>query len=375
MRVPLLLRTILLFGLAWPGACAAHDIHFTGIKMIWAADGLTVSVLTPASRLAMPNSGKTDYDAALRRRLSLRLNGAEFTPGRATLMVDRHNDMVMWQARSDGPVSRIEVLTRLYPEDPASREIVSVFRQGQLVQEAILDASHPSLALGERAPNVSPLTVAGRFTREGVLHVMGGMDHVCFLFGLLLLGGSLRQLLKTITAFTLAHSVTLSLAATGVFAPPPRLVEPLIALSIVAIALENLRVRTAQDRDRKADRRPWIAFGFGLIHGFGFAGALAEVGLPREALGWRWPRSTSAWRSGRAPSCSSSRRCWRSSRAGGTLCIVTPSSSDRAPSPRRAVSGSSSAFSARERHEKKRGQAAWPAPRLRAPTGPPTARC
>ena len=161
-----------------------------------------------------------------------------------------------------------------------------MYRNGELVQEAILDASHPSSSSAKHAPSVSPLTVAGRFVREGVLHIFGGIDHVCFLFGLLLLGGSLRQLLKTITAFTLAHSVTLSLAATGVFSPSPRLVEPLIALSIVAIALENLRVRTAQDRDKKADRRPWIAFGFGLIHGFGFAGALAEVGLPREALGW-----------------------------------------------------------------------------------------
>ena len=281
MRAKVLPLVVLLLLLGWPGVCAAHDIHLTGIKMIWSADGLTVSILTPASRLAT-----ADYDAALRRRLSLRLNGVPFQPGRATLMVDRPNDMVMWQARSDGPVSRIEVLNRLYPEDPASREIVSVFRAGQLVQETILDASHPSLVLGERARRVSPFAVAGRFMREGILHIFGGIDHVCFLFGLLLLGGSLRQLLKTITAFTLAHSVTLSLAATGVFTPSPRLVEPLIALSIVAIALENLRVRTAQDRDQKADRRPWIAFGFGLIHGFGFAGALAEVGLPREALGW-----------------------------------------------------------------------------------------
>jgi hypothetical protein len=89
-----------------------------------------------------------------------------------------------------------------------------------------------------------------------------------------------------VTAFTLAHSITLSLAATGVFSLPSRFVEPVIALSIVAVAITNFKAPKDDEAKARRDFRPWLAFGFGLIHGFGFAGALAEVGLPRESLGW-----------------------------------------------------------------------------------------
>jgi hypothetical protein len=91
----------------------------------------------------------------------------------------------------------------------------------------------------------------------------------------------LTRLLGIVTAFTLAHSVTLSLAALGVLNPPTRLIEPVIALSIVYVGIDNLMVgKTGRDM------RAWIAFFFGFIHGFGFAGVLREFGLPRQALGW-----------------------------------------------------------------------------------------
>ena len=89
------------------------------------------------------------------------------------------------------------------------------------------------------------------------------------------------RVLKVATAFTLAHSITLALAATGSVSIPSRFVEPLIALSIVYIGIENLR-----SRGRAKDRRTLLAFGFGLIHGLGFASVLREFGLPREALAW-----------------------------------------------------------------------------------------
>ena len=152
-------------------------------------------------------------------------------------------------------------------------------------------------------PKLSKISVAGQYIWQGVMHILSGPDHIAFVLGLLLLGGSLRSLLKTVTAFTLAHSITLSLAATGVWNPSPRIVEPLVALSIVAIAVDNLRPRkslepgcvpTGRDaiNDSGAapgaapvrDYRPYYAFCFGLVHGFGFAGALTEVGLPANAL-------------------------------------------------------------------------------------------
>jgi len=95
-----------------------------------------------------------------------------------------------------------------------------------------------------------------------------------------LLGGSYRRLLAVVSAFTLAHSVTLSLAALNIFTPPARLVEPAIALSIVYVGADNLMVRGGRDI------RAWIALAFGLVHGFGFASVLREMELPSRALAW-----------------------------------------------------------------------------------------
>lgn len=111
----------------------------------------------------------------------------------------------------------------------------------------------------------------------GVEHILTGFDHLVFLLGLILVGGRLRSLIGVISAFTLAHSITLALAALSVFAPSPRLVEPAIALSIAYVGIENLFVTDARKRWR-------ITFPFGLIHGFGFAGALRQIALPRAQV-------------------------------------------------------------------------------------------
>jgi hypothetical protein len=128
---------------------------------------------------------------------------------------------------------------------------------------------------------------------EGVWHIWIGFDHILFLLSLLLpavlvrreqhwepapsLKGSLFEVLKVVTAFTLAHSITLSLAVLGVITLPSRFVESVIAASVVVAALNNLR--------GTVDRRRWVmAFVFGLVHGFGFASVLADLGLPQGAL-------------------------------------------------------------------------------------------
>ena len=112
-------------------------------------------------------------------------------------------------------------------------------------------------------------------------HILIGPDHLLFLVGLLLLGGTIRQLLLVVTAFTIAHSITLSLAALRMVIPPANAIEPAIALSVVYVGADNLLV-SAGGRDTRA----WIAFAFGLIHGFGFANVLREMDLPSRALGW-----------------------------------------------------------------------------------------
>jgi hypothetical protein len=129
---------------------------------------------------------------------------------------------------------------------------------------------------------------AGRFLRLGAEHIFQGSDHIAFLVGVLLLGGTFRQLLGIVTAFTVAHSVTLGLATLGWIVPPPRLIEPLIALSIVAVAAENLvalRSPLSSERVAAAIAHRWrLTFGFGLVHGFGFAVALRALELPRALL-------------------------------------------------------------------------------------------
>jgi hypothetical protein len=187
---------------------------------------------------------------------------------------------------SGAPGRTIRVTSRLFPYDPLHESFISVRRNGTLVGEAILTLQQPSaeLALDGRQ---SRLDVIKRFTRSGIEHIAIGPDHVLFLIGLLLLGGTFWQLVRIVTAFTIAHSVTLTLAALDMISLPAGLIEPLIALSICVVAVDNL-IRGVPDSpsDAPRDHRIWIAFGFGLIHGFGFANVLRELALPRAALGW-----------------------------------------------------------------------------------------
>jgi hydrogenase/urease accessory protein HupE len=121
--------------------------------------------------------------------------------------------------------------------------------------------------------------VAGTYFGLGVEHILAGVDHLLFVLALLLLTKGTWRLVKTVTAFTVAHSITLGLATLGTVHVPSRPVEALIALSIVFVAAEIVQARSG--RAGLAARMPWIvAFIFGLLHGFGFAGALSEVGLP-----------------------------------------------------------------------------------------------
>jgi hydrogenase/urease accessory protein HupE len=119
------------------------------------------------------------------------------------------------------------------------------------------------------------------FFLMGVEHILLGWDHLLFLICLLLLGGSFWGLIRIVTAFTVAHSITLAAAALGVVTLPSRLVESVIALSIAYVAAENIFLR-----DRAASKRWLVAFVFGLVHGFGFASVLKDAGLPQEGLIW-----------------------------------------------------------------------------------------
>ncbi len=119
--------------------------------------------------------------------------------------------------------------------------------------------------------------IAWQYTQLGFTHILPyGLDHILFVLGLFLLSAHWKPLLIQVTSFTVAHSITLGLSIYGVFSLPPTVVEPLIAASIVYVAVENIIT------SRLHPWRPFVVFGFGLLHGMGFAGVLHEVGLPRS---------------------------------------------------------------------------------------------
>jgi hydrogenase/urease accessory protein HupE len=123
-----------------------------------------------------------------------------------------------------------------------------------------------------------------RFLKLGIEHIFAGYDHIAFLIGLLLLGGSVKRLVGIVTAFTVAHSITLALAALNILAPSPKVIEPLIAASILFVGLEDLWALRKKQSDAALRHRWMITFGFGLVHGFGFASVLRELDLPRAVL-------------------------------------------------------------------------------------------
>ena len=154
-----------------------------------------------------------------------------------------------------------------------------------LVRIEFADGASWVTRLTPQAPQVripehqSRSSVAVIYLVLGVEHILLGIDHLLFVLALLLITRGIRRLALTITAFTVAHSITLALATLGFVRMPPPPVEAVIALSIVFVAAEILRARRGEEG--LTARAPWIvAFTFGLLHGFGFAGALAEIGLP-----------------------------------------------------------------------------------------------
>lgn len=147
------------------------------------------------------------------------------------------------------------------------------FKNGDEAQE-VLTPANPAFVVDAHTGAAVPAYLA-----LGVEHILTGIDHLLFVLGLLLLSSGWRPLLKTITAFTVAHSITLAATALRLVQVNPQLIEALVAYSILFLAVEL--VRKWQGKDGITQRQPWlVAFGFGLLHGAAFAGALKEIGLP-----------------------------------------------------------------------------------------------
>lgn len=192
---------------------------------------------------------------------------------------DRTAVELTWRASPGRGVGRLGVRAALFPYDPNHQTFVNVYEDDRLARQEILNAGRQrtDVYTGTRQGKIA---VFRAFVASGIHHIAIGPDHILFIIGLLLLGGGPRRLLLIISAFTLGHSATLSLATLGVVSPPAYVIEPAIALSIVYVGADNLLVGSSG-----RDARAWVALFFGLVHGFGFAGVLRETGLPPGALG------------------------------------------------------------------------------------------
>lgn len=289
-----LLACLSLLFLASPAA--AHPAPFSYVDLQLARDAMDVSVVMHAFDVAH-DLGLASEDAVFEAnfvqthgravvalatsRLALRADGKSLTatPLDVTVLPERRSVRVRLRCAGRWPGS-VDVVAAMFPYDPTHQTFVNIYENGTLTRQAILDAHHTRLT-HYTGSTQGTLAVIRRFVAAGIEHIAIGPDHILFLIGLLLLGGSVTQLLKIVTAFTIAHSITLTLAALGLVSPSSRIIEPAIALSIVYVGIDNLLVRPGS-----RDTRVWIALTFGLIHGFGFASVLREMDLPRRALGW-----------------------------------------------------------------------------------------
>ncbi len=273
--------------LAIAGEAAAHDPGLSRAEVTLGPQGATAEItfarrdvesLVPIDRDGDGVASEVEIAAARAELESLggsllEVGGA--APERLAVEVDA-SDVVRFALTFPVSTAR-EVRTPILDRLPRGhRQHVAVRdASGATVAQGLLAAGRARVDLGGI---VSPGVEPGRFLVLGVEHILAGWDHLLFLLALLLAGGGVRRALGIVTSFTAAHSVALALAAFDVVRVPAAIVEPLIAASIVWVAAENLLRRESRGR--------WsIAFGFGLVHGLGFASALAEAGIAGQALG------------------------------------------------------------------------------------------
>jgi len=185
--------------------------------------------------------------------------------------------------RCAGPATVVDLDNRVFFDLVANHTFIGTLRDGERTFQLRMDGANRRLHFATATTELqeaSTLSLIGEYIALGFEHILGGIDHLLFVFTLVIVARRLLGLAWLVTSFTLAHSLTLTLAALDIVTLWPSFVEPAIALTIIAVALVNIVTRGAQPH------RPWLVFLFGLLHGFGFAGALAEAGLPSHDVPW-----------------------------------------------------------------------------------------
>ena len=300
-RLPSVVICTLTLVLVFSAGIRAHEIGTTRATVLFQDDGrYTVDVVTDAAALAdkleaatgLPpgdDTSVTHIDAVLARtqeafraRVKIRFDGTDVRPAIAWSVVPPAD-------ATTPPVARIRMtgdipagaraFTWAYSWTFASYALVVKHHESDNPATQWLeggDASAP-FPLSAALPRVDRAATAWRYLVLGFTHILPhGLDHMLFVLGIFLLSGRTRTVLWQVSAFTVAHSITLGLSMFGIISAPPAIVEPLIAVSIAYVAIENVFLR---------ELRSWriaLVFAFGLLHGLGFAGALKELGLPRS---------------------------------------------------------------------------------------------
>ena len=214
--------------------------------------------------------------------LVITVDGVDAKPAGSSRQSDASDEVQLHQSFVLPAGSRFQVRSALLARLPRGHRQFALWRDsdGRPLGDQLLDANHAVFEGQLASPATVPRTPRslGQFLVLGVEHIGTGYDHLVFLLGLLVVGGSMRASVKIITAFTFAHSITLALATLELIRLPSSVVEPLIAVSIMYVGIENIA-------RRDLDKRWHLAFVFGLIHGCGFAAALRELGIGANGTG------------------------------------------------------------------------------------------
>jgi hypothetical protein len=278
--------------LPWAALCligagaVAHKAGTTGYATISIAGQTVRYAVTLPEEGVLPNASQQDLRnlaAAMARHLVVVADGAACAgvpgevrgsaPGRANI------EIVVLYACS-APIGRLTIRHDTTAVLGADHHTIADLQWPGGAKQVVFESEQREavIAVAEAQGEGRPTGTFASYFGIGVEHILLGFDHVLFIIALILPGGRLLSLAAMVTAFTVAHSITLALSVLGIATLPSQIVEPVIALSIAYVAFENLTMK------RALSRRWAVSFLFGLVHGFGFAGALAEVGLPASGL-------------------------------------------------------------------------------------------
>ncbi len=292
----LLALALLLF---WAGIASAHTGGTTGFARV-TVEGQTVRYsLTldleavsraqnaPAGAAQAPFADPEALAALVARHVDISSDGkpCAAVPGPVQpAPTGRSIVVIVIHYACAGPVGTLTLRDRLAGIFGRDHHTIATLEWPGGSEQVLLDPDRPEVrvAVDGRPAGAADATPAVQgalgFFELGIEHILTGFDHILFVFALILRGGRFGSLIGIVTAFTVAHSITLGLAVLGIVRPPAWIVEPLIAASIAYVAAENIFLQ------RTPSRRWLVSLLFGLVHGFGFAGALLELELPRDGL-------------------------------------------------------------------------------------------